>query len=119
MHVQEGRGHLARFLGILTPMEVRLGCELEAVRRMALAALQPFRVRVFLFGSQLRGAVRHDSDIDVGVLPLAPLAPGILSRLREELEESNLLTRVDLVDLSRADEDFRARVVAHGLPWRD
>ncbi|AXY68116.2 nucleotidyltransferase domain-containing protein [Thermosynechococcus sichuanensis E542] len=45
-------------------------------------------VKVYLFGSAARGTLRQSSDLDVGILPLAPLPVGLLSELREHLEMS-------------------------------
>jgi hypothetical protein len=53
------------------------------------------------------------------VLPLEPLPPGLLSAIREELEESNVPFRVDLVDLSDAGSTFREQVEKEGQLWTD
>ncbi|WKT84706.1 MULTISPECIES: nucleotidyltransferase family protein [unclassified Thermosynechococcus] len=74
-------------------------------------------VKVYLFGSAARGALRQSSDLDVGILPLAPLPVGLLSELREHLEMSNLIYPVDVVDLSEVSADFRSRVIAEGIEW--
>ena len=87
------------------------------VRRRVQAALAGHRVRVWLFGSQARGDAGTRSDIDVAVLPLEELPSGLLSGLREALEESTVPQRVDLVDLREASPALKARVDAEGLPW--
>ena len=66
-------------------------------------------MRIYLYGSWAAGKAGKTSDIDIAVLPLAPLPKGVLSELRQTLEESNVLYSVDLVDLSEADETFRPR----------
>jgi predicted nucleotidyltransferase len=78
-------------------------------------AAQP--VRVYLFGSAATGQLRRGSDLDVAVLPLGALPPGWQSELRERLEESNLLYRVDLIDLSQVSPEFARRVAAEGVRW--
>ena len=75
--------------------------------------------RAFLFGSQARQTVHPASDVDVGVLPLTPLPAGLLSTIREALEESTVPFAVDLIDLSSADPAFRKRVLQEGIPWTD
>lgn len=87
-------------------------------RAIVLRALAGREVRVFLFGSRARGAAHPASDIDIGVLPEEPLPRGLLAELREALEESAIPQTVDLVDLSEADPEFRARVLAEGVEWR-
>ena len=91
--------------------------DLSEVRRIILEGLHGHEVRVYLFGSWVRGSAGRASDIDVGVLPLEPLPEGLLSAIREELEESLVPYPVDLVDLSEAAPAFRDRVLLEGLPW--
>ncbi len=74
-------------------------------------------VRVFLFGSAARGRLRRASDIDIAILPLAPLPPGLLAELRGALEEANLLHEVEVLDLSEVDPAFRERVLREGTEW--
>jgi len=92
---------------------------LEEVKRIVLKGLRGQRAKVCLFGSRARGDAARFSDIDVGVLPLEPLPPGLLSAIREELEESNVPFRVDLVDLSDAGSTFREQVEKEGQLWTD
>ena len=91
--------------------------DLEEVRRIVLDALRALPARIFLFGSHARGEARPTSDIDVAVLPLAPLPPGALSLLRERLEESTVAAEVEIVDLGEADEVLRDRVFREGVEW--
>lgn len=93
--------------------------DLEEARRIVLKFLGSQRARLFLFGSRARGDARRASDIDVAVLPEAPLIAGTLARLREALEESDIPYRVDIVDLSTAGAAFRHKVLTEGIPWSD
>lgn len=90
---------------------------LERVKRIVLDNLAGYGARVFLFGSWVRGGAVPASDIDVGILPETALPPGLLSRLRDALEESDVPYPVDLVDLSEAEPGFRRRVLAEGVQW--
>lgn len=90
---------------------------LAETKRIILNGLKGHPVRVYLFGSRAEGAATRISDIDVGVLPLRPLPDGLLSEIREELEESRIPLTVDLVDLSEADPKFRKAVQREGLLW--
>lgn len=74
---------------------------------------------VYLFGSWATGHASRTSDIDVAVLPLAPLPRGLLSEIREALEESRVIFSVDLVDLSEVSEEFKERVLRKGIEWTD
>ncbi len=93
--------------------------DLDEVRRIVTSGLHGYRTRVYLFGSWAAGAAGRASDIDVAVMPLEPVPGHILSRIREVLEESNILYPVELVDLSDASGEFRARVMREGILWND
>ncbi len=68
-------------------------------------------------GSWARGTPARTSDIDVAVLPLGPLPIGLLAEIRDRLEESLVIYRVDLVDLSETSPEFRERVLQEGVAW--
>ena len=91
--------------------------DLVEVRRIVLEGLKGQRACVYLFGTRAHGRASRTSDIDVGVLPLEPLSPGVLSAIREALEESRVPYTVDLVDLSQVDSDLRRRVLEEGVQW--
>jgi predicted nucleotidyltransferase len=78
--------------GSRVPSDSGAAGDLEAVRRIVLSGLRGHRARVFLFGSRARGDHRAASDIEVAVLPLDALPAGMLARIREELEESRVLS---------------------------
>jgi len=75
------------------------------------------RARVLLFGSWARGAPRRASDLDLGILPKAPLPEGLLSELRADFDESDIPYRVDVVDLSRTTARVRENALAEGIVW--
>lgn len=91
--------------------------DLEIVKEIILTELNEFKVKVYLFGSFATGKAGRTSDIDVAVLPLEQLPLGLLSEIREMLEESNALYPVDLVDLSETDASFKERVLKEGILW--
>lgn len=88
---------------------------LGAVREIVLRELAGAPVQVYLFGSRARGTARRTSDVDVAVE--GPVPAGVLSRLREALEDSNVPVRVDVIELRDADDAFRARVLREAVPW--
>jgi predicted nucleotidyltransferase len=90
---------------------------LEEVRRIVTERLTGRDVMVVLFGSRASGSAGVASDIDVDVLPRTPLPTGLLSRIREALEESHVPYRVDVVDLTSVDPAFRKRVLETGVIW--
>lgn len=94
-----------------------LETSLAEVRRIVLDGLVPLKTRVYLFGSRAAGRARENSDIDVAVLPLEPLPPGVLPRIRDALEESHVPWHVDLLDLSQASPELLHNVERKGILW--
>ena len=92
---------------------------LNQVRKILLDHLKGYRFQLFLFGSQTTQQAGRTSDIDVGILPMAPLPKGLLSEIREELEESHIPYPVDLVDLSRSNPEFLQHISQKGIRWND
>jgi hypothetical protein len=90
---------------------------LEAIKRIVLEGLEGHKARLYLFGSWATGNRRRGSDVDVAILPLEPLPTGLLSEIRENLEESSIPYFVDLVDLSQVEPAFRERVEREGIAW--
>lgn len=74
------------------------------------------KVKVYLFGSRVKGQNTPRSDLDLGFLSEEEIGYE-LSLLRELLEDSNLPFSVDVVDLSRVGEEFRNLVLKEGKLW--
>jgi predicted nucleotidyltransferase len=91
--------------------------DLALARRIVLDKLRGHPARIFLFGSRARGDARRASDIDIALDAPAPLAPELLAEIRDALEESDVLPRVDIVDLARASAELRQRVREEGIEW--
>jgi len=88
------------------------------IREVIFKHLNGLNYEVYLFGSQSRQAACRTSDIDIAILPKTPLPVGLLSKIREELEESRIPYPVDLVDLSKSTPAFLKKVKSEGLIWR-
>ena len=92
---------------------------LQVVRHILLNRLQRYDVKIYLFGSVARGEIRKASDIDVAVLSAGSLPDGVLSEIREELENSRVPYRVELIDLAKASPGFASHVQRAGILWND
>ena len=68
--------------GIDTRSEDR---DVEAAMRIASRELGAQRARLDLFGSRARGQAARASDIDIAIVPEAPLLPGRKSRAFDPL----------------------------------
>jgi len=93
--------------------------DIQQIRKIIQVRLAQYPVRIFLFGSHATGQARSSSDVDVAVLPETDLPAGLLSKVREDFEKSNVLYHVDLVDISKTDKAFRQRVLSEGVEWTD
>ncbi len=93
--------------------------DLESAKKIVLEQLKAYRAKVYLFGSQATGKARLYSDIDVAILPLQPLPILALPEIREQLEESDILRTVDVLDLTETDDAFRQRVEKEGIVWKE
>jgi predicted nucleotidyltransferase len=91
--------------------------DITETRRIVTKGLRDYPVDIYLFGSRANGTAGRCSDIDVAVLSHTRLPEGLLTEIREALEESHILYRVDLVDLSQANEVLRKRVLQEGIRW--
>jgi hypothetical protein len=92
---------------------------LDLLRKTVVRALGAQPARVYLFGSWASGTQHRASDIDLAIEAPTKLPAGVLSRLREALEESRVPYRVDVVDLAEVDASFRARALREGQVWID
>jgi predicted nucleotidyltransferase len=90
---------------------------LEETRRIVARVLGDARATVYLFGSFATGKQHRGSDIDVAIEPAAALPRDLLGRLQEELEESCVPYRVDIVNLAETDREFRDEVKRTGRVW--
>jgi len=93
--------------------------DVEEAKRIVLNMLASYPTKVYLFGSRANGTMGRYSDIDIGVLPNEQLPTGLLSSIREALEQSNILYRVEIVDLSKVADEFKNRVTSEGFLWKD
>ncbi|HEV2426567.1 MAG TPA: nucleotidyltransferase domain-containing protein [Terriglobia bacterium] len=71
---------------------------------------------IVLFGSWVRGNAHATSDIDLGLAGPNPVDDLILSRIKREIESIPTLRRIDIVDLSKADDRFRREVLSYARP---
>ena len=93
--------------------------DLDAARRIVRRVVGSEDAQLLLYGSRARGDAGPHSDIDLALVPRRSLPPGVLARVREALEDSTIPYRVEIVDLSTVNEDFRRNVLAEGIPWTD
>ena len=90
---------------------------IDRIRQMVLSVLADEEADVYLFGSWARGTARHGSDVDVAVEFIGASNERKIADLREQLEESTIPYRVDIVGMSRAAETLREEIRRDGIRW--
>ena len=91
---------------------------LEKIRALALESFEGETVSIYLFGSWARGTMRHGSDVDLAIEGGGKDVAKKIAGLREELEESTIPYRVDVVDMSRAAEALCEEIRREGILWK-
>jgi uncharacterized protein len=89
----------------------------DQLRQIVFHNLSGENARVFLFGSWARGDIQQSSDIDIAILAKEALAQVTLSRIRDQIEQSTIPYRVDVVDLAVASPALRQAVLNEGIEW--
>jgi predicted nucleotidyltransferase len=87
----------------------------EAYIRQTLREHIPSQVRIYLYGSRARGNNRWNSDYDLWIDGEIP--GRVLSELIEELEESFVPFRVEIVTIPQLTGRFGERVKQEAIPW--
>jgi predicted nucleotidyltransferase len=87
----------------------------EALIRQILGEHIPSQARIYLYGSRAKGDNRWNSDYDLWID--CEISSGKLSELIEELEESFVPFRVDIVTNQQLTGRFGERVKQEARPW--
>ncbi len=72
--------------------------------------------QLIFFGSRVAGRGGPRSDIDVGILGPKPIPLGVMRAMREAVEDVPTLYTIDLVDFTRASDQFRRVALEHIEP---
>jgi len=86
--------------------------QFEILKKIVIDPLKKEGARVFVYGSRARGKHHEFSDIDILFEEVDGRAidPIVLSKIKEEIEESHLAIAVDLVNSKDLAESYRAQV---------
>lgn len=79
----------------------------------------PEKTKIFLFGSRADNTHTHGSDIDIGFLGKKPIDRNLLSQMKEEIEESIVPFKVDLVDFTSQSESFKKIALEKIILWKN
>lgn len=73
--------------------------------------------QVWVFGSRAKGTNRPYSDIDLAIEAAQSIEYSRIIALKDELVESDLNIRVDVVDYQTLNPTFKSLIVAHKKPY--
>ena len=62
---------------------------------------------------------KRTSDIDIALYSNQEIPRKILVKLYDQIEESTIPYKVDVVDLSKTNTTFTDKVLKEGISWRD
>jgi predicted nucleotidyltransferase len=82
---------------------------IDIVKKIVLSNIDKKETCVFLFGSRADKSSSSRSDIDIGIKCKNDLGK-TRYRILNAIEESNVPYKVDLVDLTHADDDFKKTI---------
>ncbi|KKQ33394.1 MAG: polymerase beta domain protein region protein [candidate division TM6 bacterium GW2011_GWF2_37_49] len=72
---------------------------------------------IYLFGSRATGKERPGSDIDLAVNIGSSIPYQTLLKILVDIDDTTIPLKIDLVDLSTVDPDFRKNVLKEGIKW--
>ncbi len=73
--------------------------------------------KIYLFGSRARKTNSARSDVDIAIDAGKLLPHTAIDEAHSVLQASNLMYRVDVVDLHQMDEDMRNAIMKDALLW--
>ncbi len=85
--------------------------QLEIVREILKKYLPDAEIRIF--GSRYKHTNKEYSDIDIAIVQQEKISLELYSKLKEELEESNLKYTVDLIDWNTISIEFK-KIIEEG-----
>jgi predicted nucleotidyltransferase len=62
---------------------------------------------VWAFGSRVTGKSSDRSDIDIGIEGQAPVPPGVLAKIEEDINALPTLYKIEVVDFKQVSQGFR------------
>lgn len=90
--------------------------QMDLVNELLVKPLARSGTRFWVFGSRARGDHRPFSDLDILFESNDPQA-GLIGRVKEDLVESDLPFKVDLVDVKDLLEAYKPAALRERVPW--
>lgn len=90
---------------------------LQKAKKIVLEAFTHQDVQIYLFGSWARYEQKRSSDIDIAIEGKTDISASV-RKVREQLEESTIPFRFDVVDMAFASENLKQRIRKEGILWK-
>lgn len=74
--------------------------------------------KIYLYGSRARGKFHNFSDIDIAIDEGHKIRPGRIGEAKSILESSNIVYKVDVVDLHSVSDTMKNSITNEGVVWR-
>jgi predicted nucleotidyltransferase len=76
---------------------------------------------IYLFGSRARSTHQERSDVDIALEAKDPLSPFLIGEIRDILEASNIIYKVQIIDINAKSisEKMRANIMHDRILWKE
>ena len=91
---------------------------IDITKNIVLKHLSTQHFNVFLFGSRACGNSKKMSDIDVGILGKEKFPIKLKFAVEEEIDESIVPFKVDIIDFFDVDETFKEEALKQTIIWK-
>jgi predicted nucleotidyltransferase len=83
-----------------------------------ISALMP-NVKIYLFGSRARGTNSPRADIDIALDGEKELQTVDVDEIKSMLRESNIMYKIDIVDIYQVSDAMRNEILKERIIWKD
>jgi predicted nucleotidyltransferase len=90
--------------------------EFSLLTKILIEPMTKLGATLWIFGSRVRGDYKKFSDIDILYDTNNIFPTGAISKIKEDLEESRLPYKVDLVDVSDLAKSYAANINKEKIP---
>ena len=90
---------------------------MSIAKSLVLSAINKAEYKVFIFGSRASNSNHRFSDPDIGIIGAKPLLVKLLTELEEELNNTRIPFKVEMVDFFKVDNTFKNEATKCIIRW--
>jgi len=75
--------------------------------------------KIYLFGSRTQKQHGERSDIDIALDIGSPMPSRVIGNIKEDIENSNIIYFVDVVDMRQIPKDMLNDIIEEGIKWKN